>query len=105
MYISFVQIKNYRGIKSDYFEASPFTCAIGENNAGKSTILLATSLFFSGTTLGKSDFYNNEEPIEIEITFTDIDEKDIRRLFVEHRERIKEIIEKISAFREEIRGY
>ena len=93
MYISFVQIKNYRGIKSDYFEASPFTCAIGENNAGKSTILLATSLFFSGTTLGKSDFYNNEEPIEIEITFTDIDEKDIRRLFVEHRERIKEIIE------------
>ena len=93
MYISFVKIKNYRGIKADNFEASPFTCAIGENNAGKSTILLARSLFFSGTALGKSDFYNNEEPIEIEITFTDIDEKDIKRLTTEHRERIKEIIE------------
>lgn len=93
MHISFVKIKNYRGIKKDEFEASPFTCAIGENNAGKSTILLATSLFFSGTSLGKSDFYNIDEPIEIEITFTDIDDKDIRRLTVEHRERIKEIIE------------
>ena len=93
MNLHFVKIKNYRGIKADHFEASPFTCAIGENNAGKSTILLATSLFFSGTALGKSDFYNNEEPIEIEITFTDIDEKDIKRLSAEHRERIKEITE------------
>jgi putative ATP-dependent endonuclease of OLD family len=93
MHISFVKIKNYRGIKADHFEASPFTCAIGENNAGKSTILLAASLFFSGTALGKSDFYNVEELIEIEITFTEIDEKDIRRLSEEHRERIKEIME------------
>jgi putative ATP-dependent endonuclease of the OLD family len=93
MHISFIKIKNYRGIKSDHFEASPFTCAIGENNAGKSTILLATSLFFSGTTLGKSDFYNIEESIEIEVTFVDIDEKDIMRLSPEHRERINEIIE------------
>lgn len=93
MHISFVKIKNYRGIKADNFESSPFTCAIGENNAGKSTILLATSLFFSGTTLSKSDFYNIDEPIEIEITFIDINEKDIRRLSAEHRDRIKEIIE------------
>jgi predicted ATP-dependent endonuclease of OLD family len=93
MHISFVKIKNYRGIKQDGFEASPFTCAIGENNAGKSTILLASSLFFSGTALNKSDFYNNEEPIEIEITFNEIDEKDVRRLILDHRERINEIIE------------
>jgi putative ATP-dependent endonuclease of the OLD family len=93
MHISYLKIKNYRGIKSDNFEASPFTCAIGENNAGKSTILLATSLFFSGTALGKSDFYNIEEPIEIEITFINIEEQDITRLSPEHRERIKEIIE------------
>jgi putative ATP-dependent endonuclease of OLD family len=93
MHISFVKIKNYRGIKSDQFEASPFTCAIGENNAGKSTILLATSLFFSGTALGKSDFYDEEQPIEIEITFSDINVKDINRLSAEHRDRIKEIIE------------
>jgi predicted ATPase len=93
MQISFVKIKNYRGIKEDSFEASSFTCIIGENNAGKSSILLALSLFFSGTALSKSDFYNIEEPIEIEITFSNIDEKDIERLSLEHRDRIKEIIE------------
>jgi len=92
MNISFVKIKNYRGVKSDYFEASPFTCIIGENNAGKSTILLATSLFFSGTSLGKSDFYNEDEAIEIEVTFSDICPKDINRLSEEHRDRIKELI-------------
>lgn len=68
MHISSLKIKNYRGVKSDQLEASPFTCIIGENNAGKSTILLATSLFFSGTSLSKSDFYDEEEPIEIELT-------------------------------------
>ena len=92
MYISYIRIKNYRGVKSDSFEASPFTCIIGENNAGKSTILLATSLFFTGTSLSKSDFYNEEDAIEIEVTFTDIDEKDINRLSEEHRERIKALI-------------
>lgn len=93
MHISSVRIKNYRGIKSDGFDASPFTCVIGENNAGKSTILLATSLFFSGTSLGKSDFFDEDNPIEIEITFSDIKENDINRLLVDHRVRIKEILD------------
>ncbi|MBX2887470.1 MAG: ATP-dependent endonuclease [Ferruginibacter sp.] len=93
MHISSVKIKNYRGIQFDGFDASPFTCVIGENNAGKSTILLATSLFFSGTSLGKSDFFDEANPIEIEITFSDIKENDINRLLVDHRVRIKEILD------------
>jgi putative ATP-dependent endonuclease of the OLD family len=43
MYISHVRIKNFRAIKDDSFDASPFNCAIGENNAGKSTVLIALS--------------------------------------------------------------
>lgn len=92
MLISSVSIKNYRGIKKDAFDASPFNCAIGENNAGKSTILLATSLFFTGSALGKSDFYNHEQEIQIEISFSDIKEGDFSRLIPEHRDRIKELI-------------
>lgn len=92
MRISNIKIKNYRGIKSDELETSIFTCVIGENNAGKSTILLATSLFFSGSSLSKSDFHDEEEPIEIELTFSEINDGDINRLSTDHRERIKEII-------------
>lgn len=92
MHISNIKIKNYRGIKSDELDTSIFTCIIGENNAGKSTILLATSLFFSGTSLSKSDFHDKEEPIEIELTFSEINDGDINRLSPDHRDRIKEII-------------
>lgn len=87
-----VKIKNYRGIKDDEFEASKFVCIIGENNAGKSTTLLAISIFFSGTTLKESDFYNAQEPIYIELTFSEIVEGDLKRLTIEHRERISGII-------------
>ncbi|AQX00505.1 AAA family ATPase [Elizabethkingia anophelis] len=92
MHISNIKIKNYRGIKSDELDTSIFTCVIGENNAGKSTILLATSLFFSGSSLSKSDFFDEEEPIEIELTFSGINDGDINRLSSDHRDRIKEII-------------
>lgn len=69
MYISKLKIKNYRGIKSDELDASPFICVIGENNAGKSTILLATSLFFSGTSLGKSDFLMKKNLLRLNSPF------------------------------------
>lgn len=92
MNISKVRIKNYRGIKEDEFENSNFVCVIGENNAGKSTTLLAISLFFSGTALSNSDYYDPSEPIYIEITFSNILEGDLKRLSEEHRDRIRSII-------------
>lgn len=92
MQISKIQISNYRGIKGDEFNTSPFVCIIGENNAGKSTILLGISLFFSGTSLSQSDFYDIEEPVTIEITFKDIAKGDKLRLAAQHRNRIDELI-------------
>lgn len=92
MNISKVKIKNYRSIKDDEFEASKFVCIIGENNAGKSTTLLGISLFFSGTALKDSDFYDAQKPIYIELTFSEIVEGDLKRLSIEHRERIGSII-------------
>ncbi len=92
MQISKIQISNYRGLKGDEFNTSPFVCIIGENNAGKSTVLLGVSLFFSGTALSQNDFYDTEEPVIIEITFVNIVEGDKLRLAEEHRSRIEEII-------------
>jgi predicted ATP-dependent endonuclease of OLD family len=92
MIITNITIDNYRGIKADSFFPSPMTCIIGENNAGKSTILIAISLFFSGSSLSKSDFYNVENEISIELEFSNITESDLLRLTEEHRERINSII-------------
>jgi len=92
MIIQRIKIDNYRGIKLADFYPSPMTCIIGENNAGKSTILIALSLFFSGNSLTKSDYFNTENEILIELDIADISDVDLLRLSEEHRERIKEII-------------
>lgn len=92
MRISKVTIKNYRGIKDCTFEASPLSCLIGENNAGKSSVLLALSLFINGSTLTSHDFYDNCENITIDILFSDIRSGDLLRLTTEQGERIKGII-------------
>lgn len=92
MEITRVKIDNYRGIKEGDFYPSPLTCIIGENNAGKSTILIAISLFFSGNSLTKSDFFNDENEISIELEFSNITEEDLLRLTEEHRARISEVI-------------
>ena len=88
MKISTINIFNFRGIKEAKFGASPFNCIIGENNAGKSSILVAVSLFFSGTALSKSDFYDESQSIRIELTFTGITKNDLLRLSDEHRDKI-----------------
>lgn len=93
MKISLIDIENYRGLKKCTFNPSEFVCIIGENNAGKSTILLATSLFFSGSSIKISDYFNPENPVLIEVTFSDIEEGDLNRIAEGHRQRIQSIIE------------
>lgn len=92
MIITKIAITNYRGIKSASFSPSPMTCIIGENNAGKSSLLIAISLFFNGSALSKSDYYNPDNKIIIEIEFSDVTENDLVRLPKEHKEIINKII-------------
>lgn len=101
MEITRAKIDNYRGIKDGDLYPSPLTCIIGENNAGKSTLLIAVSLFFSGSSLSKSDYFNEENEISIELEFSNITDKDLLRLNEEHRARIRDIIldEKLTLVR------
>ncbi len=93
MRLTQVSITNYRALRECNFKLSPFTCIVGENNAGKSTVLLALSLFFSGTRLTSSEYYNSSQPIKIEVTFEDITSRDMNRITTEeNRERIQELI-------------
>jgi len=65
---------------------SRFGCLIGENNSGKSSFLQALSLFFSGSKLTASYFFDASKPIRIAVTFEDIGEADLARL-AEHTAR------------------
>lgn len=93
MRISHVHVQNYRGLRDLQIPLSQFGCIIGENNAGKSSILQALDIFFSGPTLKDSDFYDMRNGLRIEVTFEEIKDEDLARLAEEHRGRIEKVAE------------
>lgn len=82
MRLARVEIENFRTIKSADVRFTDYTCFVGQNGAGKSTVLNALNVFFrqssnTGTNLqflDSEDFHcqNTEEPIVIKATFSDL---------------------------------
>jgi len=92
MRLTQLSIANYRALRDVTIPLSRFGCLIGENNSGKSSFLQALSLFFSGSKLAASHFFDEATPIRIAVTFEDIGEADLARLAEEHRTRVAEIV-------------
>jgi len=92
MRLAELSITNYKALRDVTIPLSRFGCLIGENNSGKSTFLQAISLFFSGSKLAASHFFDESKPIRIAVTFEDIGETDLARLAEEHRTRVARIV-------------
>jgi putative ATP-dependent endonuclease of the OLD family len=92
MKISELSIKNFRALRDVKIPLSSFGCLIGENNAGKSSILQALALFYSGTKLDTNNFFDESKPIRIAVTFDGIADTDLARLAEVHRTRMTEIV-------------
>lgn len=89
MRISRVHVSNFRGLRDLAIPMSTFGCIIGENNAGKSSVLQALEVFFNGPSLKGSDFFNPERSVRVEVAFEEIKGEDLARLAEEHRGRIE----------------
>ncbi|AFW02172.1 ATP-dependent endonuclease [Gluconobacter oxydans] len=80
MKINIVRIKNFRALKDVTIPFDSVTTFIGPNGAGKSTVLRALDWFFNGKpgTLTEKDcsFGATDEDVEVQVTFTDLSEKD-----------------------------
>ena len=80
MKIQSVRIKNFRTLKDVSIPFDSVTTFIGPNGAGKSTVLRALDWFFNGKpgSLNEKDcsFGAIDEDIEVQITFSDLTEKD-----------------------------
>lgn len=92
MKLTQLSITNYRALKDVTIPLSRFGCLIGENNSGKSSFLQAFSLFFSGTKLAATHYFDDSKPIRIAVTFEDIGDADLARLAGEHRTRVAGIV-------------
>ena len=59
MRLSHLSVTNYKALRDVSIPLSHFVCLIGENNSGKSSFLQALSLFFSGSKLAVSHFFDS----------------------------------------------
>lgn len=92
MKLSHLCVQNYRGLRDVSIPLSSFVCITGENNAGKSSVLQAMSLFSSGSTLRPNDFFDPNKDVVIEIVVSDVTDADLQLLAKEHREKIRTIL-------------
>jgi putative ATP-dependent endonuclease of OLD family len=78
--LSRVSIKNFRSIRDGTVELGTHTAILGGNGAGKSTVLRAIERFYSPlSSIELDDFFGRttEQPIEIELTFTSLDTREL----------------------------
>lgn len=85
MKIQSVRIENLRSFEDETIVFDDYTCFVGSNGSGKSTVLTALNIFFREkensvvdlTKLSEEDFHNRDTSkiIRITVTFTDLNEK------------------------------
>lgn len=82
MKIESIRIQNYRAIQDQTISFDDYTCLVGPNGCGKSTILTALKIFFRETEnsttsvveLTREDFHhqNTKDPVVITVTFMEL---------------------------------
>lgn len=88
-----LRIKNFKSLRDQSFEPSRFSCLVGENNAGKSSVLQATATALNRPVqLAASHFYDPHSPVEFEFSLADVDDRDLARVAAENRERIADLL-------------
>jgi putative ATP-dependent endonuclease of OLD family len=98
MQIAHVEIENFRALQSISMAFSNFSILLGENDAGKTSVLHALDKFFVGKKLAdKEDWFKHQtaEAISITVTFKDIPAAELTGLM---RPDSSVVIRKVFAF-------
>ena len=76
MRIESIRIKNFRSYEDTKLDCSPFNILVGRNNHGKSNFIEALEWFYTGKSAPNEIQRNgsNNEPIEVEVTFSNVQE-------------------------------
>lgn len=88
-----ISISNFKGIRAQSFEPSKFSCLVGENNAGKSTVMQAIVYALNRPPqLPTSHFYDSASPVTFELRFSGVNGAHIARLAEEARQKIAALV-------------
>lgn len=93
MQLEKISITNFKGLALTQFEPTKFGCLVGENNAGKSSVLQAIVYALNRPSqLPIGLFYDQALPIEFRLWFSGVTAPHLDRLAEEHRSKMAEII-------------
>lgn len=96
MKLTKVLIENFRAHTRTELPLSNFGCLIGENNAGKSSVLHALHFAIKGAPPNKlveADFNDIKKTIRVELVVEDIDAQDLARISdTAHRQSIENVL-------------
>jgi predicted ATP-dependent endonuclease of OLD family len=87
-----VTVENFRCIRSARVPLSNFVCAVGHNNAGKSSLLIALRLFYSGHKIDRADCYDPRDDVAIAVEIERIEEQELGRLGKPHADKIRPLV-------------
>lgn len=92
MRIAKVTIKNFRAHSETSLPLPQLGCLIGENNAGKSSVLHALQYALEDKKLSAEDFRAINLPVSVSVRIEGVEEEDLRRVNETHRDRVRDML-------------
>ena len=92
MQVTHVKVENFRAHLSTEVPLTQLGCLIGENNAGKSSILHAIQFALEDRKIESSDFKDKDLPVKVTLHLEGITETDVRRVGDKHRTKVAGIV-------------
>lgn len=89
VYISDLDIRNFRSCVAANLQLTHFTPLVGLNNCGKSNCLTALQWLVRKAKLGLEDFHDPAQPVQVMGTLRGITEADLAVLEQKHRKKIE----------------
>jgi len=90
---TYVRVENFRAHKSTEIQLTRLGCLIGENNAGKSSVLHAIQFALEDRKIELTDFQDEGVPVVVTLHLDNITDHDLERIGETHREKVARIID------------
>lgn len=89
MKLQHIAVENYKGLANASSKLDDFSCVIGENNAGKSTLLQSVLLLINGTKLSSHEYFDPKKEILITGVFSGLVDEVLDKIGEENKKKLE----------------